>query len=80
MISQKNEIYANFQCITWNLSSIVTVAELRSTENARCTITIRFVYKYATLYLLHAILYVRMFRRVYHPKRVYPINYTIFPR
>ena len=23
MISQKNEIYANFQCITWNLNSIV---------------------------------------------------------
>ena len=31
------------------------MAELRSTENARCTITIRFVYEYATLYLLHAI-------------------------
>ena len=58
----------------------ITVAELRSTENARCTITIRFVYEYATLYLLHAIPYVRMLRRVYDPKRVSPINYTIFPR
>ena len=57
-----------------------TVAELRSTENARCTITIRFVYEYATLYLLHGIPYVRMLRRVYDPKRVSPINYTIFPR
>ena len=50
------------------------MAELRSTENARCTITIRFVYEYATLYLLHAIPYVRMLRRVYDPKRVPPIN------
>ena len=58
----------------------ITVAELRSTENARCTITIRFVYEYATLYLLHAIPYVRMLRRVYDPKRASPINYTIFPR
>ena len=61
-------------------NTIVTVAELRSTENARCTITIRFVYEYATLYLLHAIPYVRMLRCVYDPKRVSPINYTIFPR
>ena len=45
----------------------ITVAELRSTENARCTITIRFVYEYATLYLLHAIPYVRMLRRVSLP-------------
>ena len=60
--------------------SKITVAELRSTENARCTITIRFVYEYATLYLLHGIPYVRMLRRVYDPKRVSPINYTIFPR
>ena len=60
--------------------SSTTVAELRSTENARCTITIRFVYEYATLYVLHAIPYVRMLRRVYDPKRVSPINYTIFPR
>ena len=60
--------------------AIFTVAELRSTENARCTITIRFVYEYATLYLLHAIPYVRMLRRVYDPNRVSPINYTIFPR
>ena len=59
---------------------MITVAELRSTENARCTITIRLVYEYATLYLLHAIPYVRMLRRVYEPKRVSPINYTIFPR
>ena len=58
----------------------ITVAELRSTENARCTITIRFVYEYATLYLLHAIPYVGMLCRVYEPKRVSPINYTIFPR
>ena len=56
------------------------MAELRSTENAQCTITIRFVYEYATLYLLYAIPYVRMLRRVYEPKRVSPINYTIFPR
>ena len=59
---------------------LYTVAELRSTESARCTITIRFVNEYATLYLLHAIPYVRMLRRVYDPKRVSPINYTIFPR
>ena len=58
----------------------ITVAELRSTESARCTIMIRFVYEYVTLYLLHAIPYVRMLRRVYDPKRVFPINYTIFPR
>ena len=51
-----------------------TVAELRSTENARCTITIRFVYEYATLYLLRDIPYVRMLRHVYDPKRVSPIN------
>ena len=57
-----------------------TVAELRSTENARCTITIPFVYEYPTLYLLHAIPDVRMLCRVYDPKRVSPINYTIFPR
>ena len=56
------------------------VAELRSTEKARCTITIRFVYEYATFYLLHAIPYLRMPRRVYDPKCVSPINYTIFQR
>ena len=61
-------------------SIIITVAELRSTENARCTITIRFVYEYATLFLLHAIPYVRMLRGVYDRKRVSPINYNIFPR
>ena len=57
-----------------------TVGELRSTENARCTIMMRFVYEYATLYLLHATPYVRMLRRIYDPKRVSRINYTIFPR
>ena len=62
------------------LNYILTVAELRSTKNARCTITIRFVYEYATLYLQHAIPYVRMLRRIYDPKRVSSINYTIFPR
>ena len=56
------------------------MAELRSTEKARCTITIRFVYEYATFYLLHAIPYLRMPRRVYDPKCVSPINCTIFPR
>ena len=44
---------------------LITVGELRSTENARCTIMIRFVYEYATLYLLHATPYVRMLRRIY---------------
>ena len=38
---------------------------LRSTENARCTIMIRFVYEYATLDLLHATPYLRMLRRIY---------------
>ena len=57
-----------------------TVGELRSTENARCRITTRFVYEYATLYLLHATPYVRMLRRIYDSKRVSRINYTIFPR
>ena len=56
------------------------MAELRSTEKARCTITIRFVYEYATFCLLHAIPYLRMPRRVYDPKCVSPINCTIFPR
>ena len=51
-----------------------------SMENARCTITIRFVYEYATLYLLHATRYVRMLCRIYDPKRVSRINYTVFPR
>ena len=61
-------------------ASFVTVGELRSTENARCTIMIRFVYEYATLYFLHATTYVRMIRSIYDPKRVSCINYTIFPR
>ena len=61
-----------------NNFSFNTVAELRSTKNAQCTITIRFVYEYATLYVLHATPYVRMLRRVYDPKRVSPINYTNF--
>ena len=42
---------------------IYTVDELRSMENARCTITIRFVYEYATLYLLYATP-VRTLRRI----------------
>ena len=57
-----------------------TVGELCSTENVRCTIMIRFVYEYATLYLLHATPYVQMLRRNYDLKRVSRINYTIFPR
>ena len=67
-------------CRICNANGSFTVAELRSTENARCTITIRFVYEYATLFLLHAIPYVRMLRRIYDPKRASPINYPIFPR
>ena len=59
---------------------LLTVGELRSTENAQCTIMMRFIYKYVTLYLLHATPYVRMLRRIYDPKRVSRINYTIFPR
>ena len=43
-------------------------------------ITIRFVYEYATLCLLHATPYVRMLRRIYDPKPVSRINYTIFRR
>ena len=58
----------------------ITVGELRFTENARCTIMIRFVYEYATLYLLHATPCVQMLRRIYDLKRVSPINNTIFPR
>ena len=50
------------------------------TENARCTIMIRCVYEYATCYLLHATPHVRMLRRIYDPKRISCINYTIFPR
>ena len=57
-----------------------TVGELRSTENVRCTIMIRFVYENATVYLLHATPYVQMIRRIYDLKRVSRINYTIFPR
>ena len=53
---------------------------LRSTENARCTIMIRFVYEYATLDLLHATPYLQMLRRIYDPKRVSRNDYTIFPR
>ena len=56
------------------------MGELGSTENARCTITIRFVYEYATLYLLLATPDVRMLRSVFDPKRVFRINHTIFPR
>ena len=56
------------------------MGELRSTDNARCTIMIRFVYEYATLYLQHATPYVRMLNRIYDPKRAFRINYTIFPR
>ena len=41
---------------------------------------IHFVYEYATLYLLHASPYVRMLHRIYDPKRVFRIDYTIFPR
>ena len=63
-----------------NGSIIITVGELRSTENVRCTIMIRFVYEFATLYLLHATPYVQMFRRIYDLKRVSRINCTIFPR
>ena len=59
---------------------LLTAVELRSTENAQCTIMMRFIYKYVTLYLLHATPYVRMLRRIYDPKRISRINYTIFPR
>ena len=59
---------------------LFTVGDLRSTESARCTIMIRFVYEYATLYSQHAAPYVRMRHRIYEPKRVFRINYTIFPR
>ena len=79
-LSYCNLTFCHSDILTKRSTSQLTVAELRSTENARCTITIRFVYEYATLYLLHAIPYVRMLRRVYDPKRVSPINYTIFPR
>ena len=41
---------------------------------------IRFVYEYATLYLLHATPYVQMLRCIYDLKRVSRIYYTIFPR
>ena len=47
-----------------------TVGELRSTENARYTITIRFLYEYTTLYLLHAIPYIRTPRRINNSKCV----------
>ena len=60
-----------------NGSIIITVGELRSTENVRCTIMIRFVYE---IYLLHATPYVQMFRRIYDLKRVSRINCTIFPQ
>ena len=64
----------------WDKLAHITVGELRSLENARCTIMMPFVYEYATVYLLHATPYVRMLRRIYDPKRVSRINYAIFPR
>ena len=67
-VTHSMKIYNRFQC-GWTAFH----------GNARCTITIRFVYEYATLHLLHATPYARTLCCIYDSKRGSRIKITPFP-